>query len=180
MNKTLQQGLFFSSLILLLVACSAKKNAFVNRSFHSVTTKYNVLYNGQVAFDQEKQQIDDSYDDNFWTRLPIEPLKIEEKKLEIPVLPGQKEPEEVEASLQGFEKAENKAIKAIQKHSMDIGGVERNKQIDDAYLLLGKTRYYSQRFVPALEAFNFILGNYTDLPLRDETKIWQAKTLVRL
>ena len=180
MNKTLQQGLFFSSLILLLVACSTKKNAFVNRSFHSVTTKYNVLYNGQVAFDQEKQQIDDSYDDNFWTRLPIEPLKIEEKKLEIPVLPGQKEPEEVEASLQGFEKAENKAIKAIQKHSMDIGGVERNKQIDDAYLLLGKTRYYSQRFVPALEAFNFILGNYTDLPLRDETKIWQAKTLVRL
>jgi len=180
LNKALQKSLFFFSILLLLAACSAKKNAFINRGFHSVTTKYNVLYNGQIAFDQEKQQIDDSYDDNFWERLPIEPLKIEEKELEIPVLPGQEKPEEEEESLQGFEKAEYKAIKAIQKHSMDIEGVERNGQIDDAYLLLGKTRYYSQRFIPALEAFNFILGNYTDLPLRDETKIWQAKTLVRL
>ena len=164
-----------------MLACSAKKNAFLNRGFHSVTTKYNVLYNGQVAFDQEKQQIDDSYDDNFWERLPIEPLKIEEQEITIPELPGIKKGEEIEEeALQGFEKAEQKAIKAIQKHSMEIYNIERNNQIDDAYLLLGKTRYYQQRFVPALEAFNFILGNYTELTLRDETKIWQAKTLVRL
>ncbi len=151
----------------------------VNRSFHSVTTKYNVLYNGQVAFDQEKQQIDDRYNDNFWVRLPIEPLKIVEQEITIDEAPKEKKEDEEEA-LEGFEKAEQKAIKAIQKHSMKIANIERNKQIDDAYLLLGKTRYYQQRFVPALEAFNFILGNYTDLDLRDETKIWQAKTLVRL
>ncbi len=151
----------------------------VNRSFHSVTTKYNVLYNGQVAFDQEKQQIDDRYNDNFWVRLPIEPLKIVEKEIAIEESSEEK-PDDEEETLEGFEKAEQKAIKAIQKHSMKIANIERNKQIDDAYLLLGKTRYYQQRFVPALEAFNFILGNYTDLPLRDETKIWQAKTLVRL
>lgn len=181
MNKAIQKGLFITSICMLIVACSTKKNKFLNRSFHSVTTKYNVLYNGQVAFDQEKQQIDDSYDDNFWERLPIEPLKIEEQEITIPLLPGQKESEEAaEEALQGFEKAEQKAIKAIQKHSMEITNIERNKQIDDAYLLLGKTRYYQQRFVPALEAFNFILGNYTELTLRDETKIWQAKTLVRL
>lgn len=138
-----------------------------------------MLYNGQVAYDQAKQQIDDQYNDNFWEILPIEPLKIEEEKLEAPVLPGQKK-EVKEENVQGFEKAELKAIKAVQKHSMDINGRERNKQIDDAYLLLGKTRYYSQRFVPALEAFNFILGTYTDFDLRDETKVWQAKTLIRL
>ncbi len=153
----------------------------VNRSFHSVTTKYNVLYNGQVAFDQEKKQIDDNYNDNFWLRLPIEPLKIVEKEIAITDLSDKEtKKEDEEEALEGFEKAEQKAIKAIQKHSMKIANIERNKQIDDAYLLLGKTRYYQQRFVPALEAFNFILGNYTDLPLRDETKIWQAKTLVRL
>jgi len=166
---------------MLLLACSAKKNAFLNRSFHSVTTKYNVLYNGQLAFDQEKQQIDDGYNDNFWERLPIEPLKIIEQEITVPLSTPLNKGEEVEEeALQGFEKAEQKAIKAVQKHSMEIDNVERNRQIDDAYLLLGKTRYYQQRFVPALEAFNFILGNYTDLPLRDETKIWQAKTLVRL
>jgi hypothetical protein len=38
--------------------------------------------------------------------------------------------------------AETKATKAIQKHSMNIDG--RNFQIDEAYLLLGKARYYDQ------------------------------------
>jgi len=180
LNKALQKGFLIASICMLILACSTKKNAFLNRNFHAVTTKYNVLYNGQVAFDQEKQQIDDSYDDNFWKRLPIEPLKIEEQEITIPELPGLKKGNDEEEALQGFEKAEQKAIKAIQKHSMEIYNIERNKQIDDAYLLLGKTRYYQQRFVPALEAFNFILGTYTDLTLRDETKIWQAKTLVRL
>jgi hypothetical protein len=37
-----------------------------------------------------------------------------------------------------------KATKAIQKHSMNIDGRERNFQIDEAYLLLGKARYYDQ------------------------------------
>ena len=171
--------LISSFLVLILMGCSAKKNAFLNRSFHSVTTKYNVLYNGQVAYDQAKQRIDDEYVDNFWEVLPIEPLKIEEEKIEIAPLPGQQK-EITEENVQGFEKAELKAIKAIQKHSMEFDGRERNKQIDDAYLLLGKTRYYSQRFVPALEAFNFILGTYSDPEMRDETKLWQAKTLVRL
>ncbi len=173
-----------SNFFLLLLAvgvwnCSTKKNAFLNRNLHTLSTKYNILYNGNVAFDQAKKVLDDDYNDNFWELLPIEPLKIEEEKLEIPTL-KQKKPTDQESTAQGFEKAEEKAIKAVQKHSMDIAGKERNKQIDDAYLLLGKARYYSQRFVPALEAFNFILENYTDADLRDETKVWQAKTLVRL
>lgn len=171
--------LVFSSIILLLCACSTNKDAFLNRGFHSLTTKYNVLYNGQVAYDQAKKQIDDQYDDNFWEILPIEPLKIEEEKIEVANLPGQQK-ETTDETASGFEKAELKAIKAVQKHSMEINGRERNKQIDDAYLLLGKARYYSQRFVPALEAFNFILGTYVEPSLLNETRVWQAKTLIRL
>jgi hypothetical protein len=47
-----------------------------------------------------------------------------------------------------FELAETKATKAIQKHSMNIDGRERNFQIDEAYLLLGKARYYDQGLFP--------------------------------
>jgi len=180
LKKGILRSLILTSVLMLLVACSTKKNATVNRGFHAMTTKYNVLYNGQLAFDLEKQQIDDSYNDNFWVRLPIEQLKIIEQEITIVDVSDEQKETDEETPLQGFEKAEQKAIKAIQKHSMKINNIERNKQIDDAYLLLGKTRYYQQRFVPALEAFNFILGTYTDLTLRDETKIWQAKTLVRL
>ncbi len=180
MKKSVFIYLLLSSFVILFFSCSTKKNAFLNRNLHTLSTKYNILYNGNVAFDQAKQVLDDNYNDNFWELLPIEPLKIEEEELELPTLKGKQKTDDGESTAQGFEKAEEKAIKAVQKHSMDIGGKERNRQIDDAYLLLGKARYYSQRFVPALEAFNFILETYTDGELRDETKVWQAKTLVRL
>ncbi|WP_456236595.1 type IX secretion system periplasmic lipoprotein PorW/SprE [Aureibaculum algae] len=183
MIKKFPLWLFISAFLLILISCSTKKNNLVSRNMHALSTKYNVLYNGQVAYDQAKLQLDDKYADNFWELLPIEPLKIEEDDKAIlinPSSPPKDNNGDTESTATGFERAEEKAVKAIQKHGMDIKGKERNRQIDDAYLLLGKSRYYSQRFVPALEAFNFVLENYTENDLKDQTRVWQAKTLVRL
>ncbi|HEX5743527.1 MAG TPA: tetratricopeptide repeat protein, partial [Flavobacteriaceae bacterium] len=159
--------------LLILLGCSTRKNAFLNRSFHSFTAKYNVLYNGQLAFEDGIKQLNNNYSDNYWEVLPIEPLKIDEL-----ALPGMAA--STDNSSEAFTKAEEKAVKAIQKHAMNFYNKERNPQIDDAYLLLGKSRYYSQRFVPALEAFNYVIKNYPNADLIDETKIWQAKTNLRL
>jgi len=159
-------------------SCSTKKNGFLNRTLHSTATKYNVLYNGQVAYDAQKKQIDDAYEDDFYTILPIEPLDIKEETIVI-APPGSKK-STAESSSQGFKKAEEKAVKAIQKHSMNIAASEKNKQIDDAYLLLGKSRYYDQRFVPALETFKYMIKKYPKSKLFNVARIWEAKTLVRL
>lgn len=147
----------------------------MSRTSHAISTKYNVLYNGNIAFEEAKTQLDNSYEDNYWERLPIEPLKIEEKMIPFPGQPANGDNE-----AQGFDKSEEKAVKSIQKHSMVIDGHEENKQIDEAYLLLGKSRYYLQRFIPALEAFTFGLENYPNANLYRETKIWKGKTHVRL
>ncbi len=157
------------------MSCSTKKDSFVSRTSHSMSAKFNVLFNGNIAFEEAKTQLDNTYEDNFWERLPIEPLKIEE---EIIPFPGQTVNNDNEA--QGFDKAEEKAVKSIQKHSMVIDGFEKNNQIDEAYLLLGKSRYYLQRFIPALEAFTFGIENYPNANLYRETKIWKAKAHVRL
>ena len=63
---------------------------------------------------------------------------------------------------------------------MNIKGKEKNPQIDEAYLLLGKSRYYSGRFIPALEAFNYILFKYPGSSNINSAKIWRAKTNLRL
>ena len=159
--------------MLIVVGCSTKKDAFLNRNFHSVNTKYNILFNGDEALRIGLEQLNTNYEDNFWERLPVEPLKVD--VLALPGLNG-----DADSSPKEFERAEEKAVKAIQKHSMLIVRQERNKQIDDAYLLLGKSRYYSKRFVPALEAFNYVISNYPRANLINETKVWQAKTLIRL
>lgn len=172
MNRFIKIALPFIGLLILL-GCSTRKNKYLNRTFHSITAKYNVLYNGQLAFEDGLKQLNDNYADNYWEVLPIEPLKVEE--LALPGMTGS-----ADNSPEAFTKAEEKAVKAIQKHSMNFYNKERNPQIDNAYLLLGKSRYYSQRFVPALEAFNYVIKNYPDADLINETKIWHAKTNIRL
>ena len=154
---------------LLLVSCSRKKDKFINRNFHAVTAEFNALYNGYNALEEGQNTLNDGYFDNYWEVLPIERMQISEEI----VLPGQSKNEK-------FTRAEEKAVKAIQKHSITIEGKEKNPQIDEAYLLLGKARYFDQRFVPALEAFNFILYKYPASDKINQAKIWREKTNTRL
>ena len=184
------QKIGFLSVLLFIVSCSTKKDAFLNRNYNALTTEYNILYNGGVAFDQGLNEINLNYEDDFFELLPIEPLSFENIKFRIPILStGAKEPgigfdvkktEEPEEALTPFDIAEQKAVKAIQKHSMNINGKERNKKIDDAYLLLGKSRYYTERFIPAIDAYNYIIANYPNASLINETKIWRAKAHIRI
>ncbi len=166
--------IFVTFSIILVVSCSTKKDSLISRNFHTLTTKYNVLFNGQESFKKGLEDINASYKDNYWELLPIEPLKVEEKIVA-------KVPDTSSTKATGpFALAEEKSVKAIQRHSMNIKGRERNRQIDDAYLLLGKARYYSSRFVPALEAFNYVIEHYPGANLIAETVVWQAKTQIRL
>ncbi|MCF6213801.1 MAG: hypothetical protein L3J45_07240 [Flavobacteriaceae bacterium] len=158
----------------LALSCSPTKNTFVSRNINALSTKFNVLYNGNIALEKGLKEIEETYNDNFYERIPIEPLLIKEETLRPRFnLNATKK-------FKYFELAEEKAVKAVQTHSINIRGVEHNPQIDDAYLLLGKTRYYTQRFVPALDAFNHTIKENSKANLIFETRIWQGKTQVRL
>lgn len=152
-----------------MIACSTKKDTFLARNSHALSTKLNILYNGQIALDKGVKGINDNTAENFWKRLPVEKMQIRD---DVPMDGKSKNAD--------FELAEAKATKAIQKHSMNIGGHEKNYQIDEAYLLLGKSRYYDQRFIPALDAFNYILYKYPNSSNIYDAKIWREKTNVRL
>lgn len=153
----------------LLLACSTKKNTFINRNWHALTTKYNVLYNGNIAFEEGREQLNTTYQDNYWEILPVERLQVTgEIKLDS------------EDNNPNFVLAEDKAAKAIQKHSMYIDEEERNPQTDEAFLLLGKARYFDERYIPAMEAFNYVLRNYSESDKLNEATIWREKTNIRL
>lgn len=182
--KDIKKILLFATIFTIVTSCSTRKDSVFNRNYHVITTKFNVLFNGKEAFKDGIKEINDNYQDNFWKQLPIEPIRFDEEKVVIETFsPGagfEDEETEEESTLTMFDRSEEKAVKAIQKHGMNINGVERNSQIDDAYLLLGKSRYYSQRFVPAIEAFNYVIANYPNADLIAETKIWRAKANIRM
>ena len=156
---------------LILSGCSRKKDKFLNRGFHSMTTKYNYLYNGNNLLNQAKAEINENVFDDFWDILPTEKTQITEDK------PNLKIKEEQSTSL--FAQSEEKAILAIQTHAMNIAGKEKNPQMDEAYFLLGESRYYDQRLTPSLEAFNYILFKYPTSEIVNKAKIWREKINVK-
>ncbi|WP_047247984.1 type IX secretion system periplasmic lipoprotein PorW/SprE [Maribacter thermophilus] len=165
-NKLILSGLVGT---LFFSACSTKKDAFINRNWHALNTKYNTLYNGNIAFEEGRATLNDTYKDDYWEILPIERLEVSgEVKLDS------------EDNNPNFIIAEEKATKAIQKHSMDIKNEERNPQTDEAFLLLGKARYFDERYIPALEAFNYILNKYSESDKLNEASIWREKVNIRL
>lgn len=154
---------------LLFSSCSTKKDRFVNRNWHALNSKYNVLFNGEMAFDQAWNQLQNGYEENFWEPLPIERFVVNKRELSAAA---------VEES--PFSLAEEKAVKAIKTHGMSVKGVEKNPQMIPAYSLLGRSRYFDQRFVPALEAFNYIIRRYPASNKLNELRIWKEKTNLRL
>lgn len=161
--------IFIAIAVLSIVSCSRKKDSFINRNFHAVTAEYNTLFNGHNALEQGRQSLISTFQDNYWDILPVERMEVKEEI----ILPGK-------SKNQDFNRAEEKAVKAIQRHGMNIRGKEKNPQIDEAYLLLGKSRYFDQRFVPALEALNYILYKYPASDKINQAKVWREKTNMRL
>lgn len=162
------QYILIGIVVVLLVGCTTKSDTYYNRQFQMIPTMYNVLYNGNLAFDQGKKELEEQYQDDYFELLAIEPVVMNDQIK----LKGEENPL--------FDRAEEKAIKAIQKHSMVFDGKQKNRKIDDAYILLGKARYYNQRFIPALEAFNHLLTNYGVTNRRNEAIIWREKTNIQL
>ena len=159
------------ALAFVVIACSTKRDSLLNRKFHALTTEYNVLFNGQEAFDKYYVDLINSYKDNYWQVLPIEPFIV--KNIDQNIDPNEKPSGDLA-------RAEEKATKAIQKHSMYIDGQERNPQMDEAYLLLGKARYYENRFLPAIEAYNYIIYKSPESNTLDEIIVWREKANIHL
>jgi tetratricopeptide (TPR) repeat protein len=156
--------------IAILLACSTKRDNYINRKWHSTNTKYNVLYNGNLAMQKGIADVKATYSDDFWDLLPLERIQ---------VMPTEQKEGEVTKNT-NFERAETKATKAIQIHSMNIGGYEKNNQIDESYLMLGKSRYYENRYLPAMEAFNYILYKYPTSNNVYQAQVWREKVNLKL
>ena len=138
--------------VLLIVLSCKTSNEKIKVS--SIKIEYNILFNGDNYFNEGLEVLKNNYKENYWEIIPlIEGLKYSDQSSLVPT--------------KNFLKSEEKAIKAIQK--------SKNEQIrirDKAYLLMGKSRFYDQRYISALQAFGQIVNN------SEEALLW--KTMIYL
>ena len=165
----MRKVVFFCAVILVAIGCSTKKDAAMNRFYHKTTSKFNPLFNGEEALRYGLLDITLNHNDNYWLRLPVDPY----------ILPEAYASEEV-ATNEFFDRAQDKAILTVQKHSMLIKGEQRNNQIARAYLLLGKARYYNGKYLQAIEAFTYLVKNMSGDDLAVEAELWRSKSYLAL
>ena len=156
-------------IIILFLGCSTQKNKTLNKRYHSTVSTFNVLFNGNESIKEGKESFLKSYKEDFWEILPVEPIESTKKIITVDGLENK-----------NFLKAEEKAAKAIQKHSMLINGVQYNPKTQEAYLMLGKARYLDQRYVQAIDAFNQVYKLNIDNQAWKESVIWKARSNIRL
>ena len=137
---------FLAVLILgLFCACSTAKDKWINRQYNSIVAHYNAWWNGNEALKEGVKTLEKNHKDNYTEILPIFKLGTKENATAIK---------------SHTDRALEKGGKVIQKYSMKFSGVEKNPQIDDAYLLMGKACFYSQDYNAALATFNLLIAQY--------------------
>lgn len=189
----MKKNISFLLALTIILACSPRKDGFVNRKYQGFTTQYNVLFNGQEALKSELTNREKSYKDNFYAPY-IKLLTYEEQASASTmdnlgftpntegVPPSDFFRDDAPDNSSGntgntagaLQVAEIKALKAIEKHSMLFNGKEKNKKIFDAYLLLAKARLFQGKALEALDAINIMKKNFAKDKRLNLVKIYEA------
>ncbi len=189
--------LFFLTIILLAACNSQQKKQSTSVGMKGFYTYYNTLFNSKEALEFEINERKKSHQDNFFAPY-ITLLTTEEQTLGSdvdgansmfsddengsmmgnsgPLAPGNNQ----NATTSSLQISEAKALKAITKFSVMKSGVEKNKKLFDAHILLAQSRLLMNKPLEALEALNFLFNHMNkdkDLPL---AKIYQAEAYAKM
>ena len=166
--------------MIALQGCSTEKNTGVTRTYHNVTTRYNVLFNAREYYKSGVRKAVQSKQDDYTQMLPL-------------FLYGD---DAVAQSVAGdMDAAAKKATKAVNIHSIKVkpkvgkGGMtpaerkfydkrEFNKWMDECYLVIGKSYVYTNQSFLALQTFNFMETEFSAEKSIYEARIWRAKALI--
>ncbi len=164
-------------IIFLSAACSNKKNTFISRQYHALTTHYNVFFNGRESLKEGKKKIEEGIVYNY--------------NMLLPVFEYQDSTARALASMD-IENAVDKATKAIKLHSITRKPKRRrgkqtkeykefrkkpefNNKIEDCYLLLGKALFYKEEYRRAEKALEQGLNDFPQSDMEPEFLVELAR-----
>lgn len=142
--------------LIWLSSCGVRRNNIISRKFHSTTSVFNYLYNGEVVYKEGVSQINAAY------RIPPEGY--------VPVWYAGSEADS-KAYGSNFESAIEKAEVALQKHNQ-----KDNKWFDELRFLIGRSWFYKRNYVLALKNFEYVIKTWPDSKIVPDVYLWIVKT----
>ena len=76
-NRVMGRNKVYRVLVMLavvLMSCSTQKNTWSTRAFHQMKTKYNIYFNGQLAFNEGEEATREANEDDYSTILNLYPV----------------------------------------------------------------------------------------------------------
>lgn len=177
--------LLVSGLIVLMASgCSTQKNTAANRSFHQTKVKYNIFYNGNIAFQEGQQATIKAHEDDFTTVIPLYPVS---------------DHKAAEASTSQMDKMIEKCRKCIKLHSIKakpkpdpkkrqdpkykkwLEQEEFNNQMDKVWIRLGESEFSKGDFLGSIGTFTYIIKHYDyDPDVVAQSQLWMARAYAEL
>jgi len=99
--------LFFPVILSFFLLSCGKRNSFVSRNYHELTSSYNVLFNGENYLQTGKALLVSGFQEDIWELITVEPILVQDSLLN-------KNPMS-DLAKESFLKAEDKAIKTVQR-----------------------------------------------------------------
>ena len=188
MNKIINHKSLFTSVIALtaviLSSCSTQKNTWATRSFHQTKVKYNILHNGNIAYEEGLKAIRDANQDDYTQILYLYPVSNHTA---------------AQAATSQMDKTIDKCRKCIKLHSIKskpkrdpkkandpkyklwLQSEEFNANMDLAWMRLGQAEFHKGDFLGAVSTFNYIINHYQNDPdMIAQCQLWVARAYAEM
>ncbi len=148
-----------------------------------MTTRYNVYFNGEEAYLDGVEKVENAIEDDYSEILPVFTYYDHTK---------------LKSASGDMDRAVEKALKAVKKHSIkkkpkpDVvkmrdplyrewyDSEEFNIMVPKAYLLMGKATFYKGEFLESIGIFNYIQKHFSNFPEVYDAQLWMARAYAEL
>jgi len=169
---------------LILSSCSTQKNTFATRSYHQTKVKYNILFNGNISYEEGLKAIRDANTDDYTRVLCLYPVSNHKA---------------AEASASQMDKTIEKCRKCIKLHSIKakpkrdpkkandpkykiwLQNEEFNAKMGLAWIRLGEAEFHKGDFLGAVSTFKYIINHYSNDPdMIAQAQLWIARAYAEM
>ena len=170
--------------VTITTGCSTQKNTWATRSFHQTKVKYNILYNGNTAYEEGLKQIRDAHEDDYSRILYLYPVSNHTA---------------AEAAASQMDKTIEKCRKCIKLHSIKskpkrdpkrandpqyklwLQSKEFNANMSMAWMRLAEAEFHKGDFLGAISTLNYVIRLYeNDADMIARCRLWIARAYAEL
>lgn len=159
LNKICKSGVAIAA-TLMVVSCSTQKAKWSNIQYHNTTTHYNVWWNGNESLKKGVEQLSSKVKDDYTQILPVYKVGTKEEAMSF-------NPQ--------FDRAIEKSVKGIKKHSIFINGQEHVPYISKCYLMMAYATFYKHDYVNAASTCQMLQNQYSGTEIADEAAVLAAR-----